>query len=180
MRAKGDAMNASFDGRPVRLTLQSDRLVLIDPLALDGLRAELTEISRVAPNKQAEEIHALGVRGLRIGLVDVPSFQTGTYEFDVRSFESVDPDSSDQGVFEVDSGTVVVIDMAALEQVAGALTWDRYDALCQSSPSNDSALEALNSDVGGPRFAILLADAESQFSGDGAFRLRTELLRRIA
>jgi hypothetical protein len=82
-------------------------------------------------------------------------------------------------VFGVDSGTVVVIDIAALEKVARALTWDRYDALLQSPPGDDSALEALNREVGGPWFAIVLADAGAAFSGDGAFALRAASLRRV-
>jgi hypothetical protein len=30
-------MNAPFDGRPVRIQLESTHVVLIDPIALDGL-----------------------------------------------------------------------------------------------------------------------------------------------
>ncbi len=83
------------------------------------------------------------------------------------------------GIFEVDSGSVVVIDLTALEQVAGAFTWDQYDAFLKSAPGDNSVIESLNRSVGGPRFAILLADGDSPFSGDGAFRLRVELLRRV-
>jgi hypothetical protein len=172
-------MNASFDGQPARLTLRSGRLLCIDPLALDGLRDQLTELAQVTPSEQQEVVLALGAQGLKVGLLDIPSFQPGTFELDVESFEGVDPGGADPSVFEVDSGAVVVIDVAALDAVARTLTWNRYDALLQTAPGDDSALEALNRDVGGPWFAILSADANSSFSGDGAFRLRHASVRRV-
>jgi hypothetical protein len=163
----------------VRLTLRSSRVLCIDPLALDGLRTELTELSRAPAARQQEMARALGAHGLRIGLIEIPDFQPGTFELDLASFESADPEDADAGVFEVDSGTVVVIDLVALEAVAATLTWERYDALLQTPPDDDSALDALNRDVGGPWFTIVFADAESAFSGDGAFRLRPASVRRV-
>jgi hypothetical protein len=154
-------------------------MVLIDPMALDGLGEDLKNFSQLSRDKQQEVIHTLSSHGLRIGLTDVPAFQEGTYELDVQSFEATDPDVQDPGIFEVDSGSVVVIDLTALEQVAGAFTWDQYDAFLKSAPGDNSVIESLNRSVGGPRFAILLADGDSPFSGDGAFRLRVELLRRV-
>ena len=173
-------MNASFDRRPAQVTLRSGRVLCLDPLALDGLRTQLTELSQAGPSKQREMALALGAHGLKIGLLDIPGFQPGTFEFDVESFESVDPGIHDPTVFEIDSGAVVVIDLVALDAVARTLTWDRYDALLQTPPDDDSALEALNREVGGPWFAIISADADSPFSGDGAFRLRPESLRRVS
>lgn len=128
--------NASLDGRPVRLDLQSPRLVLIDPLALDGL-------------------------------------------LDLDSFESVDAHDPDPGVFEIDSGTVVVIDLSALLPVASTLTRDGYDYFLQSPIGDDSRLMAINDDVGGSRFAIISADASRPFSGDGPFRLLTDRVVRV-
>ena len=172
-------MSASFDGRPAHVTLRSGRVLCLDPLALDGLQAKLIELSQASPNVQWELARALGASGLKIGLLDIPGFQPGTYELDVDSFESVDPKVADPSVFEIDSGAVVVIDLLALAPVARTLTWARYDALLRASPDDDSALEALNHDGGGPWFAILSADADSGFSGDGAFRLRPASLRRV-
>ena len=172
-------MNASFDRSPARFDLRSARLILIDPLALDGLSAELIDLSSLPAGDQSAKIQALGQRGLRIGLTEVEGFRPGTYELDVDSFESVDPVADDPGIFEVDSGAVVVVDLSALDVVARALTWDRYDDLLRGDVDDFSALEAVNADAGGSWFAILSADADAGFRGDGAYRLRAGLPRRV-
>ena len=171
--------NASHDGRPARFDLQSNKLVLIDPLALDGLRDELEAVSGAPPSEQAAMLKALAAQGLRIGFEELASFQPGVYELDIDSFEPVDALSTHPGVFQIDTGTVVVIDLAALLPVANALTWDRYDEFLQSPIGDDSRLMAINVDVGGPRFAIISADASRPFSGDGAFRLLTDRVARV-
>src|SRR5687768_17039648 len=129
--------NASFDGEPVRLALQSQSLVLIDPLALDGLREELKAVAAAPATEQPGMLKALGAQGLRIGFETLPAFQPGMYQLDVDSFESVDARLPHAGVFQIDSGTVVVIDLSALAPVANTLTWDRYDDLLQSPVGDD-------------------------------------------
>lgn len=167
-------MNASFDGRPVRLRLESDHMVLIDPIALDGLSSQLAEIGEGPEADQLVRLHALSEHGLRIGVQRVGGTGPGTYDIGLDSFESADPGHSDPRVFDVDTGTVILIDLAALSAVARALTWDRYDALLQAPVGDKSILDKINREVGGPRFAIVSADAESPFTGDGAFQLRVE------
>ena len=171
--------NASHDGRPARLELQSPKLVLIDPIALDGLRDELGAVSGAAAPEQPAMLQALAVQGLRIGFEELAAFRPGVYELDIDSFEPVDARSPDPGVFQIDTGTVVVIDLSALFSVASTLTWDRYDEFLQSPIGDDSRLMAINDDVGGPRFAIISADASRPFSGDGAFRLLTDRVVRV-
>ena len=175
----GVTTNASFDGGPVRLDVQSGRLVLIDPLALDGLHDELTAVSAAPPSEQRTMLQALGAQGLRIGFEELSAFQPGVHQLDLEAFESVDARDSHPGVFEIDSGTVVVIDLSALSAVARALKWDRYDELLQRPVGDDSLLEEINADVGGARFAIISADAGRPFSGDGAFRLLTGRVARV-
>lgn len=170
-------MNASFDGRPVQLSLQSDFLVLIDPLALDGLASDLIALGTARPEEQAVRLAALGERGLRIGLHQVPHFRPGDYRLDLNSFESADARDG-SGVFDLDTGAVVVIDLAAIAPVARALTWDRYDQLLQAPPGDDALLDAINAEVGRPAFALLSGDAASPLSGDGTFRLRATEPRR--
>lgn len=171
-------MNASFDGRPARFDLQSDSVVLIDPLALDGLAPELVEIGAATRQEQVARLAALGGRGLRIGLHHVRQFRPGAYQVDLNSFRSAEADDG-PGVFDVDSGTVVVIDLSALARVAQALTWDRCDELLQAESGNYSVLEAINAEVGRPAFALISADAESRFSGDGSFQLLEGEPRRV-
>jgi len=175
----GVTTNASLDGGAVRLELQSPRLVLIDPLALDGLRDELQAVSAAPPAEQPGMLRALAAQGLRIGLEELAAFQPGAHQLDLDSFQQADARDPHPGVFETDTGTVVVIDLAALAAVARTLTWDRYDQLLQSPLGDDSRLIAINADVGGPRFAIVSADATRPFSGDGAFRLLPDRVARV-
>ena len=170
-------MNASFDGRPVRLQLESEHLVLIDPLALDGLSQQLAEVGKLPAAEQFSKLQALGEHGLRIGARGGAA--PGMYEIRLDSFEAADASDTDASVFEIDSGTVIVIDGGALTTVALALTWDRYDRLLQTPVGDNSILTEINQEVGGPRFAIVSADADSPFSGDGAFRLRPDGLVRV-
>lgn len=170
-------MNASFDGRPARFVLQSDRLVLIDPLALDGLASDLAAVAAASDDQQEHMLRTLGERGLHIGLHPIQEFRPGWYQADLSSFAPAE-DSTDAGVFDVDSGTVVLIDLTLLEAVTKSLTWDRYDKLLQSPLEDESLLDAINAEVGRPGFAIISADADSPFSGDGAFHLLPDQPRR--
>jgi len=171
-------MNSSFDGRPVRIDLKSHRLLIIDPLALDGLRDQLAAIGAAEAHEHVALVKALA--GLRVGLHEVEHFQPGTYELDLDSFEQADLGDATPEVFEVDSGAVVIIDLTILEAVARAFTWERYDALLQSPPGDDSAVDALIHEVGSGGFAIVSADAAKHFSGDGAFRLKHDHPVRVA
>jgi hypothetical protein len=163
-------VNASFGGEHARFVVESTQVVLIDPIALDGLASQLAEIGSSPGADQATQLHALGDLGLRIGLAGVPV--AGTYEIGPDSFEAADLDSADPGVFDIDSGTVVIVDLSALAAVAHHFTWDRYDALLQLPVGDYSILEEVNAEVGGPRFAVVSASEAGSFNGDGAFRLR--------
>jgi hypothetical protein len=107
-------MNASFDGRPVRLPLESGHLVLIDPLALDGLSRQLADVGRLPVSEQLPGLQALGEHGLRIGAQERRGAAPGTYEISLDAFEAADSSDTDAGVFEIDSGAVIVIDGSAL------------------------------------------------------------------
>ena len=165
-------MNASFDGRPVRMQLASKYIVLIDPLALDGLSGQIAQIGALPVSEQLPKLKALAEHGLRVGVQEVETAGPGLYDIGLDSFEAAGATETDPHVFDIDTGTVVLIDIQALSAVARALTWDRYDAMLQAPLDDDSILAAINLEVGGPRFAIVSADAASPFTGDGAFRLK--------
>jgi hypothetical protein len=167
-------MNTSFDGRPVRLRVESGHIVLIDPLALDGLAEQLAAAGTLPLPELLSRLQSLGQEGLRIGLRPLDDATPGIYEIGLDSFEAADHGDADPDVFETDSGAVVIIDGGALSAVGRALTWDRYDALLQASLNDDSVLTEIIEAVGGPRFAIVSADADRSFSGDGAYRLRPD------
>lgn len=171
-------LNASSDGGPVRVELQSQTMVLIDPLALDGLREELQSVAAAPHAEKPHMLRALAAQGLRIGLQELPALEPGAYELDADAFEPVDASDPHPGVFECDSGAVIIIDLEALSAASRVLTWDRYDDFLQSPPGDDSRLMAINDEVGGPRFAIISADASRGFSGDGAFRLKPDRIVR--
>lgn len=171
--------NASHDGSAVHIELRSSQLVLIDPLALDGLREELQGVATASPSDKPPMLESLGQSGLRIGLAELDAFQPGVYRLDIDCIAPANDKDPDPGIFQIDSGTVVVMDLAALGPVARTLTWDRYDEYLQSPIGDDSRLEAINSEVGGPYFAIISSDANRPFSGDGAFRLLTDRVARV-
>lgn len=150
--------------------------MLIDPLALDGLSEQLAQAGELPEPERFSQLKALGEHGLRIGVQPVGRAAPGTYQIGLDSFEAAGAGDADPAVFDVDTGTVIVIDGGALSAVARALTWDRYDALLQAPVDDNSLLTEINREVGGPRFAIVSADAESPFSGDGAFRLKADRL----
>lgn len=168
--------NFAFDQHPARLDLTSSMIVLLDPLALDGLSAELQRVP-AAPVAQQPRLLREIQSGLRIGVHELTDFRPGTFELGVNDFESAS--DGDASAFDVDSGTVVVIDLPYLGRVASALTWDRYDALLQSPVDDDTALNQLVEDVGGPFFALIAASADSSFDGDGAFRVRAGAPRPV-
>jgi hypothetical protein len=163
--------NSSFDSRPVRMELTSDRLLLIDPLALDGLAGDLAVLGSV---ERASFSSALaGLPGhLRIGVHVLEDFSPGTYELALDAFEAVANEEGDPEVFDIDTGTVVVIDLSLLAEVAKAFTWDKYDEMLQAPLGDDSGMDELNRDVGRAGFAIISADADTPFSGDGSFRIK--------
>jgi hypothetical protein len=171
-------VNASFDGESAEFSLESDTLVLIDPIALDGLASEIIKLSAADRQAQVSGLAELGQRGLRIGLHRVPNFKPGMYRVNLNSFKTASVEHG-PGVFEIDTGTVVIIDLSALGLVAQALTWDRYDELLQAESGDHSLLSSLNAEVGRPAFALISADSASAFTGDGAFELVDSELRRV-
>lgn len=168
--------NFAFDQRPAQLDLTSPVIVLLDPLALDGLSAELQRVSAAPAAQQRRLLKDLQTT-LRIGIHELSDFRPGTFELGAGDFESAS--DGDGGAFDVDSGTVVVIDLPYLGRVAAVLTWDRYDALLQAPVDDDTALNQLVADVGGSCFALIAASADSSFDGDGAFRVRAGAPRPV-
>ena len=105
-------MNVTLDDRLARFSIHSGQVVLIDPLALDGLRPQLIEIGAAPRTEQPALLRVLAGRGLRIGLCSTTDSRPGEYEVGVDSFEAA-PSSSDDGVFEVDSELMCVTTSAA-------------------------------------------------------------------
>jgi hypothetical protein len=160
----------SFNGESVEVQLTSPYLVLIDPLALDGLRTELQETAAVAPEEQRRILRAMQ-SPLRIGVHEIMNFRPGRFRVSPNDFQKASS-SADSGVVDVDTGSVVLADLPHLARLAEIMTWDRYDQALQSPVGDDSAFLSIQAELGGLYFALISASADAEFDGDGAFRLR--------
>jgi hypothetical protein len=128
--------NFSFAGEPIELELACSHIVLIDPLAQDGLRAELQILSGSPQSEIAEGLRDLS-GGLRIGLALVGNFRPGRYKLGNEDIEETD-NETDSSIVDVDSGTICFIDLHHLGLAAKALTWDRYDSFLRSQVGDNS------------------------------------------
>jgi hypothetical protein len=77
------ARNFSFAGEPIEFELSCAHLVLIDPLALNGLSAGLQAVSDAPRSETAERFLDLS-GALRIGLALVEDFRPGRYRLGMR------------------------------------------------------------------------------------------------
>jgi hypothetical protein len=160
-------------GEPLSVFLQSRFLVLIDPLALDLLRDPLQALPSLCEAHQIERLGQLTTT-LRIGVREIDGFTPGSYR--LGPGDIVPARGKGRDVVDVDSGAIVVTGLDSLPAVAKALTRERYDALL--------GLEAVTAarwlaKVVGPRFAVLRADADRPFSGDGSYRLARQAPTRV-
>ena len=163
--------NFSFQGEPIEFTLSSSRVILIDPLALDGLATELQSISSSPPSEILSRIRSLP-GFLRVGIHQVSNFRPGTYSLGNDDLEKAN-DEDDASVFDIDSGTLCVLDLNHLGSTAKALTWDRYDNFLRSPAGDNSIWAEITEEIGGPFFGMLSGDVSTPFGGDGRYRLRS-------
>lgn len=160
-------------GEPLSLFLQSRFLVLVDPLALDRLRDPLQALSSLCEAHQIERLGQLTTT-LRIGMREIDGFTPGSYRLGPGDIQPARRKGRD--VVDVDSGAIVVTGLDSLPAVAKTLTWKRYDALLGVEADATARFLAK---VVGPRFAVLQADADRPFSGDGSYRLARRAPTRV-
>jgi hypothetical protein len=162
--------NIAFDGTPVEFEAASGYVVLVDPLALDALAAE---IAALAGQPLEARLRALAaVPGfLQVGVQAVPPGDGHRFRLTLDDFEAVGEMTGPE-IVDVDSGTMIVADLDALPRLAAVLTWDRYDWLLQAPLGDRTRDDAVTAEVGGPCFALVSGDADRAFGGDGAYRLR--------
>jgi hypothetical protein len=164
----------------VSLRLDSGLVVLIDPLALDGLKDLFTH--EFAARLAADPSLVRTVPGfLRVGIHRMNPFAPGSHRVSRLAIEQVDDASSeeDDGIFDIDTGSVVLVDVHHLASVANALTWERYDWALQAPSDDTSRWAAIAREAGGDVFGILDAESDSPFPGDGRYRLRSDAFRRV-
>jgi hypothetical protein len=153
----------------LELDLESDLLILIDPLALDGLKGDFD--SELVARIEADVQQVTTIPFLRVGVHRIPDFVPGRFRLAPGALLEGGEDD-DPRVFEVDSGTVVVVELRRLPEVAQVLTWDRYDWYLQSPVGDSSRWEEIVAEVGTLYFALL--DDDETFDGDGRYRLRPD------
>ena len=162
--------NFSFRGEPIEFELSGSSILLLDPLALDGLSADLQTMSEIPRNQIPERVRDLPGE-LRIGLTQMSDFRLGRYQLGNEDLEEAD-EEADPSIFEIDSGTVCVVDLNHLGLTAKALSWDRYDAFLRSQAGDHSIWIDIVEEVGGPFFGMLHGDVSAPFRGDGSYRLK--------
>jgi hypothetical protein len=163
------------DDGEISFRLDAALIVLIDPLALDGLKGILN--SDFAARLAADPRGILELPGfLRAGVHRVEPFTPGNYRISRRGVERIDgvDSESDFSIFDVDTGSLVLVDVHHLAAVAQALTWERYDWALQSPLDDTSRWKEIARDAGGGVFGILRGDYDSPFPGDGRYRLRPD------
>lgn len=165
------ASNVSLKGEAVRLQLTSPNVVLIDPLALDGLRDKLQALEGRSVTERRQLLASLSVP-LRIAVREVKDFRPGFYRVSPYDFEDARGSGAHPDVVDVDSGSMVIADLDHLARVAKVLTWARLDLALRGPVGDRTEFRKIEKELGGPFFAFLTSSSDSPFVGDGSYRLR--------
>lgn len=166
-----DARNFSFSGEPIEFALSCPFVVLIDPIALDGLNAELQAIS-YSPLAERPKLIRLLPGFMRVGVEPIDRFHPGIYRLGNEDLEETD-DQEAAGTFDIDTGTVCVVDLNYLGPTAKTLTWQRYDNFLRSPTGDNSLWVEMTQEIGGFFFGMLSGDISTPFRGDGRYKLRS-------
>jgi hypothetical protein len=177
--------NISFDGSPVRIRLKSPLVALFDPLALDLIR-ELTQPE--TPFSVVEFLSRANSRYSAIACFEIADFRPGFYSLDprdIKKFSDEDddfdyesrelpetnaPDTVSSFPFAaVDSGALVIADIAYIAVLAGVMTWEEYDRGLE----DESVFGSITNKLGGPYFALIQGgcDLGIDFDGDGTYTI---------
>jgi hypothetical protein len=182
--------NVSFDGSPVQFRMDSPLLACFDPLALDMLGELLLPGFPVDVSRLLERANA---NHPALACFMISDFQPGLYTLDprdIRKFGNED-DDFDYGEDEqqpdktvpdylftaVDSGTLLLADVAYLPKLVILLTWEQYDR----SRGDDTILPGIVEQLGSPYFAVVASDSRlaMEFDGDGTYTIPASCVRRI-
>ncbi len=165
------AKNISSGNQNIEIKMDSKYLVLIDLLVLDGLSGQLSSLPDPITTNSIEFIAPYS-DPLRIGIYEIPDFIPGNYRFSASDLTIVDPDEKSSEIVDIDSGDMVVVDFNHLSSVARNLTWDLYDLHLQAPLNDDSIILSIIEKVGGIYFGIIGADPDTEFDGDGSYKMK--------
>jgi hypothetical protein len=181
--------NVSFDGSPVVFRMDSPLLACFDPVALDVLRDLLLA---AAPFDMAAILEQANANYPAMACYTIPDFRPGLFTLDPRDIKKFgdededfdyggeqaesDPDNTEPSYAfaAVDSGTLILADVARLPKLVTLLTWEEYD----KALGGDGVFPRITEGLGGPYFAVIVSDSRlgMQFDGDGTY---TVLVRSI-
>jgi len=173
--------NVSFNGSPVHFLLDSPLLACFDPLALDAIRDSLPPEGHLDFSILAERVGGVAchtIEDFRPGLYtldphDIQKFGDEEDDFDYSDAEQADSEPVDKAksfpFAMVDSGALIVADVAHLPKLVTLLTWEQYDLGLQDDSVFVNIIEAL----GGPYFAVIYGGSipGMEFDGDGAYTI---------
>jgi hypothetical protein len=165
------AKNISSGDQNIEIKMDSKYLVLIDLLVLDGLSEQLSAISDPTTTDPFEFIAPLA-EPLHIGVYEIPEFTPGIYQFSANDLTKANPGDRSSGVVDIDTGELVLVDFGHLSSVAQNLTWDKYDLHLQAPLDDNSIIVSIIEKVGGPYFGMIGADPDSDFDGDGSYKMK--------
>ena len=165
------APNVADSKGSILIDMSSSILVLIDPLVLDGLSAEL---QRLEPSEVADNPGLIRTLPgpMRVGLHQIEDFAPGAYYISNYDLESVGTDQANESVFDIDTGTLVLADLSHLPRLAQILTWERYDAALTRPPDDETCWLEFTKELGGTFWGILWGDIDTPFKGDGSYRIK--------
>jgi hypothetical protein len=177
--------NVSFDGSPVQFRLDSPLLACFDPLALDMICESLQPDGHLDVGALLERV---AVSFAAMSCYTVEDFQPGFYKLDPRDIQKFGDEEHDFDFSEgehaetepvdkstsfpfvaVDSGALIIADVAHLPKLVTLLTWEQYDLGLQDDAVFVKIIEAL----GGPYFAVIYGGCMPgmEFDGDGTYTI---------
>jgi hypothetical protein len=194
----GRYSNVSFDGQPIEFLVNAPFIVLIDPLVLDGWSKDFQSLPSELEDR-IEVILALPT-SMQVGVQEIMGFRPGLYRLSPQDFEEawrdhsdaddedgrIEDDGSDDDlerltfavhvavdrIFDIETGSLIVVDLDHLGALARILPWERYDHALQSPRGDDSRFNEVCDELGGAFFGIIASAASTPFRGDGTYRLR--------
>jgi hypothetical protein len=130
-----------------------------------------------------------------IACYTIPEFQPGLFTLDPHDIKKFGDEEEDYDYGEaeeqdtevgdkfssypwvgVDSGTLIVADVAHVRELAKLLTWEQYDLALQNEEVFGQIIDAL----GGPFFALMHGSClpGMEFDGDGTYTIPVGCVRR--
>ena len=183
--------NVSFDGSPVQFRVDSPLIALFDPLALDVIRDSLPPDGHLDVGPLLERVT---VNFPAMSCYTIEDFRPGFYTLDPRDIKKFGDDQDDLDYSEgehdegepgdkaaslpfaaVDSGALIVADVAHLSKLVTLLDWEQYDLGLQDDAVFVNIIEAL----GGPYFAVIHGGCMPgmEFDGDGTYTIPRGCIR---